>query len=156
APVVGTIAAGTAIVLNGTLDSRYAQRTIRASEADLVIVGQPGVPVPVSIAIGDALEPFEGQRVSVSGSVVGGSDALADGLAVSVDDGSGSVRVVVTPPALGDRSLPAGTIVDVAGPLGQRDSSGTGTSGYRIYVTDSIDLFIEPPTATPTPTAVPT
>ena len=43
---------------------------------------------------------------------------LADGLAVSVDDGSGPVRIVVGDAALGGRSLAAGSIVRAVGPLG--------------------------------------
>ena len=156
AAVVGAVPTGSALVASGTLDSRFAQRTLRVAEGDLVVVGQPGVPSAVSIGTGEADEGFEGRRVSVTGSVVGGSDVLADGLAVSVDDGSGPIRVVVTPDALGDRTLPDGTMVVAAGPLGQRDSTGSGTTGYRVYVTASTDLVIQPPAPTPSPTPTPT
>jgi uncharacterized protein YdeI (BOF family) len=158
AAVAATIPAGTTVVAAGTLDSRYAQRTLRVAESDITIVEEPGVPAAVVIATGDATELFEGERVSVSGAVVGGSDTLADGLAVSVDDGSGPVRIVVTPDALGDRTLPNGTLVIAAGSLGQRDSTGTGATGYRLYVTDAADLELlaPPPTPTPDPSPTPT
>ncbi len=155
AAVVTAIPAGTELVVTGTLDSRYAQRTLRADEGDLVVVRQPGLPAAISIATGDATEAFEGRRVSVEGAIVGGSDALADGLAVSVDDGSGPIRIIVTPDALGGRALADGSAITVAGALGQRDSTGTGASGYRLYVTRAIDLAIQAPTPAPTPTPSP-
>ena len=155
AAVVDTIPAGTAVVASGTLDTRYAQRTLRVAQSDLVVTAHGEVPPAVQIATGSGGEAFEGLRVSVGGSVAGGSDVLADGLAVSVDDGSGPIRIVVTPDALGDRALPDGTVVTVAGSLGQRDSTGTGTSGYRLYVTAPADLVIQQPTPTPTPTPTP-
>ena len=90
----------------------------------------------------------------VHGSIVGPADALADGTAVSIDDGSGALRIIVTPAALQGRSLAAGSIVTATGPLGQRDSTGTGTSGYRLYVTSAGDLSVEA-APTPSPTATP-
>ena len=157
APVVAAIPAGTPLIAHGSLDSRYAQRTLRVAEGDVVVLDQPGLPSAVSVATGAAGEPLEGRRIAVGGVVDGGSDALADGLAFLVDDGSGPVRIVVTPAALGDRTPPNGSVVSVAGSLGQRDSSGTGTSGYRLYVTAASDLVIQaPPTPTSTPTPAPT
>ena len=156
AAVVGSMPAGTAVVASGTLDTRYAQRTFRVAESDLLVTGQGAVPAATPISTGSGGEPFEGWRVFVAGSVVGGSDALADGLAVEVDDGTGPVRIVVTPDALGDRALSDGTVLTAAGALGQRDSSGTGASGYRLYVTAAADLVIQPPAPTPTPTPNPT
>ena len=67
--------------MSGTLDTRYAQRTLRVAEADLVVIGQGAVPGAIAISTGAGGEAFEGRRVSVAGSVVGGSDVLADGLA---------------------------------------------------------------------------
>ena len=73
---------------------------------------------------------------------------------MTVDDGSGPVRVIVTPEALAGRELGIGSQVAASGPLGQRDSSGTGLEGYRLFVTAGADLAIEPP-ATPSPVATP-
>ncbi len=156
AAVVGTLPSGTTLVASGTLDSRFAQRTLRVAEGDLAVIGQPGVPSATPVGTGQAGEAHEGWRVSITGSVVGGSDVLADGLAVSVDDGSGPIRIVVTPDALGDRTLPNGSIVTATGPLGQRDSTGSGTTGYRLSVTAPADLVIHPPAPTPSPSRAPT
>ena len=95
----------------GTLDDRFAQRTLRAAEADIAVIGEPGVPAAVSIATGDAVEPFEGRRDP--GRQARSSAARTrwpTALAVSVDDGSGPVRIVVTPDALGGRALPSATL----------------------------------------------
>ncbi|MDH5242659.1 MAG: lamin tail domain-containing protein [Chloroflexota bacterium] len=155
AAVVTGSPAGARIVVSGTIDTRYAQRTLRIREADLVAAGDAGLPVAEPVTTGAAGEAFEGWRVAAEGAVVGGVDALADGYAVSVDDGTGPVRVVVDPAALGERSLASGTVIRAVGPLGQRDSSGTGSTGYRLYVTRAGDLDVVPPLPTPTPTPTP-
>ncbi len=52
-------------------------------------------------------------------------------------------------------------VATISGPLGQRDSSGTGTAGYRVHATLAGELELAPapspsPTPTPTATATPT
>ena len=116
-----------------------------------------------AVAAGELLE---GVRVHVQGVIADSPDSLSDGTGITVDDGSGEIRVVVGPVALGGRTLTSGMTVAVAGPLGQRDSSGTGTAGYRIHATLPGELEVvvatptptatPPPTPTPTPGATPT
>ena len=157
APVVAALPVGTDVTVAGTIDERYGQRTLRTSEAAVVVGGSTATLEAATASTGSATEGLEGRRIVVHGAMVGSADALADGTAVSIDDGSGPVRVIVTPAALGGRSLVAGSIVTATGPLGQRDSSGTGTSGYRLYVTSAGDLSVEAePTPSPTATASPT
>ena len=62
---------------------------------------------------------------------------LTDGLGLIVDDGSGQIRVIVGPDALGGLPVPSGTLVVATGPVGQRDSTGTGLAGYRIHATEA-------------------
>jgi len=154
ATVVWPLPAGSVIRASGVIDERYAQRTLRVAESDLVLLGASELPPATDATTGTAAEALEGTRIRVSGLIVGLTDSLADGSAISVDDGSGPVRVIVTPAALGGRALESGSVVTAAGPLGQRDSSGTGSSGYRVYVTLSDEITIEPP-ATPSPTGTP-
>ena len=167
AAVVSALPAGTQIRVQGTIDERYGQRTLRLAQSAIVVEGAASLPVAPITSTGSATEPWEGSRVGISGTIVGSSDALADGTAVSVDDGSGAVRVVVTPMALAGRTLSSGMLLTASGPLGQRDSSGTGVTGYRLYVTAPSDLELAPaatptpsptapPTSTPTPTPAPT
>ena len=146
--VTGDWPAGTSIRVEGTVASRFSQRTFRIAEAD--ITGGPVAPLPdaVRIATGAATESVEGIRVTVSGTVVGAPDQLTDGLGVTIDDGSGPVRAVIGPDAAGGMAIGSGMLATVTGPLGQRDSTGTGSAGYRIQATLPGELELGPsPTA---------
>ena len=158
APTTGIWPAGTAIIGSGTTDSRYGQRTIRMAETDILRGDAVEVPAPVVIGTGHAGEALEGMRVSVEGTTVGAASALADGLGITIDDGSGEVRAVIGGDALAGRSIPGGTRVTVTGPLGQRDSSGTGLAGYRVHATLAGELVVVDATLppSPTPAATPT
>ncbi len=151
------VAIGSTVIVRGTIDDRFAQRTLRAAESDIAVTGTSALPAALGSSSGAAGESVEGLRLRLEGPVIAGPDALTDGTAITLDDGSGPVRVVVTPVALAGRDLAIGSTLTATGPLGQRDSSGTGVEGYRLYVTQATDLTIDaPPTPTPTPTAEPT
>ena len=125
--------------------------------ADVVVLGEQARPQPQAQHTGGIGELVEGSRVLVQGVTVGTPSELADGLGLMVDDGSGAVRVIVAPAALGGASVPSGTTVIAVGPVGQRDSSGTGLAGYRIHVTEPDDVVVlPPPTPAPSPTPAPT
>jgi hypothetical protein len=156
APVLAAWPAGTDVRLTGTLASRYGQRTIKVAEAALVRGEATELPGALPIGTGAATEVFEGSRITVTGVTVGAAGTLADGLGITVDDGGGPVRAVVGADALAGRSIPAGTTVVVTGPLGQRDSSGTGLTGYRIHATLPGELAVVEPEPSPTPTPSPT
>ena len=140
--VAGDWPAGTAVEVDGTVSSRFAQRTLRISEAGVVGGNSVGLPAAVHISTGAATEVMEGVRVTVSGSVSGAPDQLTDGLGVTIDDGSGPVRTVIGPDAAAGLTITSGMIATVTGPLGQRDSTGTGSAGYRIQATlpDELEL----------------
>ena len=154
AAVIDGLAAGTLVMATGTIDDRFAERTLRTSLADLVPLGDGVLPAPLLEATGSIGETVEGSRVVVTGTTVGSPSELADGLGLLVDDGTGQVRVIVSPAALGGISVPSGTSVVAVGPVGQRDSSGTGLAGYRLHVTVAGDFQVLPP-PTPSPTASP-
>ncbi len=156
APLAVLLPAGTRVRLAGIVGSRYAQRTLRIAAADIMVLGEGGLPSPIPVVTGAAGEPVEGSRIALAGTVVETPSALSDGLGLLLDDGTGPVRVVVAPAALGGFDPGTGDLVGVAGPLGQRDSSGTGLAGYRLYATLPGELTVEPrPTPTPTPTPLP-
>jgi uncharacterized protein YdeI (BOF family) len=145
---------GTRVRLTGQTDERYAARTLRVALVDVVDLGTGVFPAPYDVATGAIGEPVEGRLVLVDGHTVGSAAAFADGTGLLIDDGSGQVRAIVAAEALGGASVPSGSHVVVAGPVGQRDSSGTGTAGYRILATEpgTFELIIDPaPTPTPTP-----
>ena len=92
----------------------------------------------------------------LDGVIVSGQTALTSGIAVDLDDGSGPIRVMVG----------AATGIDVTGwtrdarlhlrgVVGQRDSSGSGTAGYRVQPRDAADILAVAPPATPSPSPSP-
>ena len=159
AAVVDGAPAGSLLSVTGTLDERFAERTLRASLADVAVLGTAAPPSASGQQTASIGEAVEGRRVLVQGVTVGSPADLSDGLGLMVDDGSGAVRVIVSQAALGGASVPGGTIVTGIGPVGQRDSSGTGLAGYRIHATLAGELVIVPPpepTPTPAPSSAPT
>ncbi|MBA2265759.1 MAG: hypothetical protein H0W17_05125 [Chloroflexi bacterium] len=150
----GSFARGDHLVVTGTLDDRFAQRTIRAAGEDLVVVGPAdGAPIVVASSTGAVDESLEAHLVRVDGTVEGSPTSLTGGLAFDVDDGSGAIRVVVgTGTGIDTAGWQNGVRVEVVGVVGQRDSSGTGSSGYRVQPRDPDD--VERSTA-PTPTPSP-
>jgi len=147
----GSFVAGSRLRITGTTDDRFAQRTIRASATDIhVLVDAPPVD-PVQVATGVLGEALEGRLVKVSAAVRSGPTALAAGLAFDIDDGSGSARVVVgSTTGVDTGSWGVGAMVDLVGVLGQRDSSGTGTSGYRLQPRSAADVLrVSSPSPTP-------
>ncbi len=156
ADLVPVAQAGSRVRLSGTLDSRYAQRTLRVTTASVVVLGSDALPGPVPVDTGAAGEPVEGLRLTVVGTVTEAPSAMSDGLGLLVDDGTGPVRVIVGAEALGDLDPARGDVVTATGPLGQRDSGGTGLAGYRLYATLPGELAIEPPVASPSPSPQPT
>ncbi len=148
------IAAGMRVRAVGVVDSRYGERTLRVVGSDVIALADVGLPDAAAVTTGGAVESLEGLRIRVSGVVTESPSALADGLGLGVDDGSGVVRVVVGPDALGGATVAAGDTVTATGPLGQRDSTGTGTSGYRLFATIAGELIVAP-ASTPAPSATP-
>jgi hypothetical protein len=150
-PVVGAWPAGTTVIVAGSLSSRFSQRTLRISEASLAAGPVSALPNAVTLETGAAVEPFEGVRIRVTGRVTGAPDQLIDGTGVTLDDRSGPVRAVIGPDALAGQHLAAGMVATVVGPLGQRDSSGNGSSGYRIGATLAGELEVAPTPPSPAP-----
>jgi hypothetical protein len=155
-PVVGAWPAGTTVTVEGVVSSRYGQRTLRMAETSAVPGPAAELPAASVLATGAAGESMEGRRVVASGAVSAAPDPLADGLAITIDEGSGPIRAILGPEALAGRSIVVGMLATVAGPLGQRDSSGTGVAGYRIHATLAGELDLVTPVPTPTPTPPPT
>ncbi len=141
--------AGTLMIATGTVDERYGQRTLRIRASDTVGLGPAPLPIARPVRTGDAGEDAEGLRVAIAGTVVEAPSAMADGLGLLVDDGSGSLRVVVAPDANADGPIVRGSAVTAIGPLGQHDSTGTGVSGYRVLVAVPGELSTVEPTPTP-------
>jgi hypothetical protein len=151
------VAAGTSVTLTGPLGSYFSLRVLSATAAGVAIDGTGTLPEALVSTTGGATESLEGRRLFVGGQVTEAPTALADGLGIMIDDGSGPLRVIASTQALGGATVASGDLLTAVGPLGQRDSSGTGAAGYRLHATGAGELSITPaPTPTPTPAATPT
>ena len=174
---------GSDIVVSGSLETRYSLLTLRLPDAAAIAAtGGGGEPAAVTLLTGEVAELVESQLVTVTATVTDGISVLSDGFSTAVDDGSGSLRVIVsTISAINADTLSRGSLVQLTGVVGQRDTSGTGTAGYRLHLRTSADILsiapplpspsaspapeptttatVEPsapPTATPTPSSAPT
>ena len=156
-PAAAPLPRGTRVRVTGISAERYSQRVLRVAPADVVDLGEDTVPAAEAVRTSEATETFEGRRIVVEGVVTAAPTDVADGTSVTIDDGSGPVRVVAAAPPAG---LARGLLVRATGPLGQRDSTATGTTGYRVYATDPGDIAVlaaasPSPTASPSPSPVP-
>jgi hypothetical protein len=147
------IAAGTSVSVEGTMGSYFSLRVVNVPAATVEILDSASLPDPLGSTTGAAVESLEGIRLAVEGTVTESPSALSDGLGVTIDDGSGPLRLVVSALAQAGQPIATGDRVSAVGPLGQRDSSGTGLAGYRLHATLPGELIVvAPPTPTPTPT----
>jgi uncharacterized protein YdeI (BOF family) len=151
----GVAVRGARVRLTGEVDDRFSQRTLRTTAAEVVVLEPGAEPAPVTVTTGSIDEAVEGQLVSVAGSVVGAASTLTSGTAFDLDDGSGPIRLVVqTLTGIDVAAWTSGSVIELVGVVGQRDSTGTGLEGYRIMPRDPADItFVGvPDTSTPTPT----
>jgi hypothetical protein len=149
----GSFQRGDGLLVTGTLDDRYYQRTIRADASNVTVLGPAPQPAAEPSTTGAAGEAVEGRLLEIDGFVHGSPTALSAGVAYDVDDGSGPLRVVVgSATGIDISAWQAGVRVHLRGVLGQRDSTGGGTAGYRLQPRDSGDvLATDSPEASPTP-----
>ena len=151
----GTFARGDHLRVSGTLDDRYAQRTIRSSADGVLVLGTGAEPTAATASTGSIGELLEGELVEVAGALQGGATVLSGARAFDLDDGSGAIRIYVgDATGLDTAGWTSGLQIRVRGVVGQRDSSGTGTSGYRVMPRDQADLLVQG-TPTPAPTSSP-
>jgi len=154
----GAFGRGERLRVTGTVDDRYAQRTVRANAATILSLGSGTDPLAMDSGTGTIGEALEGQLVEITGVISSSVTTLSSGLAWDLDDGSGPVRVLVgTATGIDASSWARGVGLTLIGVVGQRDSSGTGTSGFRVQPRDPGDLVAIVPitTATPTPSPAP-
>jgi len=154
----GTFDRGQHLRVTGTVDDRYAQRTIRTSVASMTVLGAGSEPLPNDATTGSVGEGLEGNLVELTGVISSSATVLSAGMAWDIDDGSGPIRVLVaTATGIDTSAWGRGVGLTLVGVVGQRDSSGSGSAGYRVQPRDSADIVaVEPaPTATPTPTPAP-
>ncbi len=146
----GTFARGERLRITGELDDRFSQRTLRAGST--ASLGTAPEPEPRTTTTGAVGESLEGRLVATSGAIVGSPTTLSTGLAFNVDDGSGATRVVIgTATGIDTSAWLPGMNVAFVGVAGQRDSTGSGTDGYRVLLRDVADVLSVTPPADPSP-----
>ena len=147
----GTFARGERLRITGELDDRFSQRTLRAGSA--ASLGTAAEPEPTTTTTGEVGENLEGRLVATRGAIVGSPTTLSSGLAFDIDDGSGATRVVIgTATGIDTSAWLPGMDVALAGVAGQRDSTGSGTDGYRVLLRDIADVIsLKPPAGPPAP-----
>jgi hypothetical protein len=152
-----TFPRGALLLASGPVDDRYAQRTLRVTADALSVAGTAAEEVPQQAATGEIGEASECRLVQISGQVAGPPTSLTSGLAYDVDDGSGPVRVLVTPASgIDTTDWIRDATVTLVGVSSQRDSSGTGTAGYRVLPRAPDDILDVNPPPSPSPSASPT
>jgi len=153
----GAFTRGDQVLVSGSIGDRYAQRTLWSSAAEVSVLGAGGDPTPVAVATSAVGEAIECELVELSASIVSSPTNLTSGIAFDVDDGSGSVRVLVAPgTGIDTADWARGTHLALIGVAGQRDSSGTGIAGYRVMPRDASDILELVPPTTPSPSSSPT
>jgi hypothetical protein len=153
----GSFSRGQLLRVTGTLDDRYAQRTIRALADAIVVVGVGSEPLPTDVETGSIGEGSEGSLVELTGVISSSATTLSAGIAWDLDDGSGPIRILVgSSTGIDTAGWTRGTGLTLIGVVGQRDSSGSGTAGFRVQPRDAADILAVEPIATPTPTPPPT
>ncbi len=150
----GSFSRGRQLQVSGVLETRYQQRTLRANGDGVVDLGGAGEPTPLSASTGEVAEGVEAILIRVAGEIVSSATILSASVAFDVDDGTGPVRILVADVTDIDTSAwKSGAMLSVVGVVGQRDATGTGTSGYRVQPRDAGDVELTP--AVPSPTASP-
>jgi hypothetical protein len=151
----GAFQRGASVRITGTVDDRFSQRTLRADASGIELLGGGIEPSEQELATGAIGEDDEGKLVAVSGTLTSGPTQLTSTVAFDLDDGSGPIRVLVgTASGIDLGAWMRGSQLHLRGVIGQRDSSGTGTAGYRLQPRDAADvLSIAAQTPSPTPSA---
>ncbi|HET7520084.1 MAG TPA: lamin tail domain-containing protein [Candidatus Limnocylindria bacterium] len=154
----GSFERGQLLRISGELDDRFSQRTLRATAAGISVLGSATEPAPQPTRTGAVGESLEGELAEVTGTVVSAQSVLTTGIALDVDDGSGVLRVLVgSTTGIATDAWTRGSQLHLVGVVGQRDSSGTGLSGYRLQPRDTADvLAVIQPSSSPSPSASPT
>ncbi len=156
-PSDGAFARGQLVRVAGTVDDRYSQRTIRTSAVQIMQLGTGSQPLPIDAETGSIGEAVEGQLIEVTGLITSSATTLSNGMAWDLDDGTGPIRIFIgTATGIDTTGWGRGAGLTLIGVVGQRDSSGSGTAGFRVQPRDSGDVIAVEPAATPSPTPSPT
>lgn len=152
----GSFARGDLVEVGGEVDDRFSQRTLRAAAEDLAVVGGGTEPSALPTTTGGTGESLEGRLARIHATVQGPPSELSTGLGFDLDDGSGVLRVIVgTASGIDTSGWVPGARVETVGVVGQRDSTGSGTVGYRLQPRVPSDVLAMVPPDDPSSSASP-
>jgi hypothetical protein len=139
---------GQLVELLGTRSTRSGMATLRLGQPATVLGTQPDPAAPTR-ATGQIREADEALLVVVRGVVGNGPrKTTGGGLTLTVNDGSGEVRVFIAGAAgIPATSLAAGSWVEVRGVVGQQTTGSAPSSGYRLWPRDRTDVRVIAPSA---------
>jgi hypothetical protein len=150
----GSFARGDLVDTTGEVDDRFSQRTVRVEASAMSVVGTGSDPAAAPTPTGSVGEGLEGRLARINATVQGAPSELTTGLAFDVDDGSGPLRVIVgSSTGIDTSGWAPGARVEAIGVIGQRDSTGAGTVGYRLQPRDQSDVLGVVPPEDPSPSA---
>jgi hypothetical protein len=137
---------GQLVELAGTRSTKSGMASIRLGEPALVLGSQPD-PAPPHRRTGQIREADEARLVIVRGLVGDGPRrTTGGGLTLTLDDGSGELRVfVASGTGISVALLPSGSWVEVRGVVGQQTTGNAPTSGYRLWPRDGADVRVIAP-----------
>jgi hypothetical protein len=140
---VGRLARGQLVELTGTRSSKAGMASLRVTEPALRL-GMQAEPVPVQRATGGIGEADEATLVLVRGIVGDGPRrTTGGGLSLTINDGSGAVRVFAAPASgITAPHLPAGAWVELRGVVGQETTGAEPAAGYRLWPRDQADVGV--------------
>ena len=140
---VGRLTRGQLVELTGSRSSKAGMASLRVTEPTLKL-GTQAEPIAVQRTTGAIGEADEATLVVVRGVVGDGPRrTTGGGLSLTVNDGSGAVRVFA-PPASGITAphLPAGAWVELRGVVGQETTGAQPAAGYRLWPRDRADVRV--------------
>jgi hypothetical protein len=142
----GMLSVGDLVEVDGVRSTKSGMETLRVSEQPRTI-GAQAEPDPARHPTGTLGEAHEATLVVVRGAVVTTPRRTsAQNVYFDVDDGSGPLRVFLTP---GSRvtaaGLATGAWVEIAGVLGQETSGQQPLRGYRLWPRGPADVRIVAP-----------
>ena len=144
----GTLSAGDLVQVDGVRSTKSGMETLRVSSPPQRL-GSPAAPAPARHATGALGEAHEAVLVVVRGAVIGTPRRTsAQNVYFDLDDGSGPLRVYLTPGSgIGSSGLAEGAWVEIVGVLGQETSGQQPLRGYRLWPRQAADIRIVSPAA---------
>jgi uncharacterized protein YdeI (BOF family) len=136
----GELALGELVVIDGVRSTKSGMETIRSSIPPLRL-GLAGQPEPLAASTGAVGEDLEARLVRVGGVATAPRRTSAQNVYFDLDDGSGLVRVFISPSTgIDSGGVIAGSWVEVTGVVGQETSGQQPLRGYRIWPRTADDL----------------